>query len=91
MTGLIRLQRMRSNGQAFNTRKPGKRAVESAVLSGVNLKFISSCAETAHATTRRDFKLWLEILGIRRCALRKSAATGRCEHGFYSFLQMQLM
>src|SRR6058998_3865202 len=30
----------------------------------------SSCAETAHATTRRDFKLWLEILGIRRCALR---------------------
>jgi hypothetical protein len=42
MTGLIRLQRMLatsgklSNGQAFNTRKPG--GLETAVLSGVNLK-----------------------------------------------------
>jgi hypothetical protein len=57
--------------------KQWKRAVESGacspwrVLSGVNLKFISSCAETAHATTRRDFKLWFEILSIRRCASSK--------------------
>jgi hypothetical protein len=36
MTGLIRLQRMRSNGQALNTKKPG--GLETAVLSGVNLK-----------------------------------------------------
>jgi hypothetical protein len=43
-----------------------KRPVGSAVPSGVNPKFISFCAETAHATAHRDFKT------IRGQAIRRS-------------------
>ncbi len=43
-----------------------KRAVVSAVLSGINPKFISFCAETAHATAQRDFKRWLAHRNLSR-------------------------
>jgi hypothetical protein len=84
MTALIRLQRMRSNGQALNTRKSGKKAVESAVLSGVNLNSFHSALRqrTLHAGAISNFG-W-EILSIRCCVSRKSAGTGRWEHSFYS-------
>jgi hypothetical protein len=47
MTGLIR--KRGSQGRACRVRCPQRS----------QSKFISFCAETAHATARRDFKLWL--------------------------------
>ena len=66
-----------SDGSNPESRKQGKRAVESAVLSGVNPKFISFCAETGHATFRHDFKLWLGNAEACVAAFQESAGTNQ--------------
>jgi hypothetical protein len=61
-----------NDGSNPESRKQGKRAVESAVLSGVNLKIHSALRQrTLQPGTISNFGL--EILSIRRCAFSKKS------------------
>jgi hypothetical protein len=61
-----------NDGSNPESRKQGKRAVESAVLSGVNLKIHPALRQrTLQPGAISNFGL--EILSIRRCAFSKKA------------------